>query len=123
MASGGGGGTALRATGAVGNMSPSSLQNRFSKNMMGLLRQHRVRYSSITSHKGGLEVLLIFVTNCDKGWMGCLWSEMSHVKATLYLAHLASNKQAWPLFRTKLSCRLKIIWQSYFGAILVSKKT
>ena len=29
------------------------------------------------SHKG-MGGVFIFVTKCDKGWVGCFWSVMSH---------------------------------------------
>ena len=35
--------------------------------------------------------VLAFMTKCDKGWVDCSWSVMSHFKTTQYLAHLASK--------------------------------
>ena len=50
--------------------------------------------------------LLIFVTKCGRGWVGCFQSVMSHFLNNWILS-IFEFKIAWPFCRTNLPPRLK----------------
>ena len=53
--------------------------------------------------------------------MGCFCSWMSHFLNNLISRTFCFIIASLALFRAKLASRLKIIWQSYFDAILMTK--